>query len=424
MSATLGPARVDEAVAAAESIRSVNFFNGRLLTGDDLKREQLAQHERLARLGEAAGDGVVYGLEVAAAAGTSPARPVVTVQAGLAVSRSGVALELPRPIALSIARDRATQGSEPGGLFADCGPSAAGTYTAGAGVYVLVMGPAQKDEGRAQVSGLQDGVAPCNIAFSIEAIQFRLVRLAIPQADLTNENRLRNRVAYRMFGSSALTDVERDPFGPIVGEWGLLDQLRHGDLHDDEVPLATISWKAGVGIRFVDLWSVRRRVTRRAATADWPALTGERRAVEGEARFLQFQDQIRDRRHRARPEQVRATDIFERLPAVGLLPITASEAGFDVPTFFAGLKTRGPFFVPGPKLAALLRAALAFPPIDLSSGELIWLYTVRENLDATVAQDALDRPYAVFSSGFLPYAGEPQYDLSRWDFANYALRVS
>ena len=46
-------------------IRSVNFFNGRMLTGKDLSREQTARREADSRLGLAIGDGVAFGLEVA-----------------------------------------------------------------------------------------------------------------------------------------------------------------------------------------------------------------------------------------------------------------------------------------------------------------------------------------------------------------------
>ena len=45
-------------------IRSINFFNGRMLTARDLTREQSANREVTRRLGQAVGEGVAYGLEV------------------------------------------------------------------------------------------------------------------------------------------------------------------------------------------------------------------------------------------------------------------------------------------------------------------------------------------------------------------------
>jgi hypothetical protein len=416
--------RLDEPIIAGDSIRSVNFFNGRLLTGDDLRREQTAERARLARLGEAAGDGVARGLEVAAIAGSALDEPAVTVDAGLAVAPSGVVLELAQDTELSLVRDGPRPGSEPGGLFADCEPVAGGTYTAGSGVYLLAVGPASKGEGLAPVSGLHNEEATCNVAYSAEGVRFRLIRLALPADELADEARLRNRVAYRMFGTQELAGLERDPFGPAIADWGQVARLRETVLDDDEVPLATIGWKAAAGIRFVDLWSVRRRLVRGGASDRWAALAGERRTIEGEARLLQFQQHVAERARAGVPERVKALSVFDRLPPAGLLPIAGAGPGYDLPTFFLGVKTRGPFFVPAPRVLPLLRASLTFPPVELAQQELIWTYHVRENRDGSVAGDALARPYAVFASGFIPYAGQPQYDLSRWDYANYALHAS
>ena len=63
--------------------------------------------------------------------------------------------------------------------------------------------------------------------------------------------------------------------------------------------------------------------------------------------------------------------------------------------------------------------------MDLTSGELLWLYLVRENVQASAGPlGTAARPYLVFASGFLPYVANAQYDLSRWGFANYALRLA
>src|SRR3970282_1797040 len=75
-------------------IRAVNFFNGRLLTGEDLAREQTARREADRRLGLALGDGVARGLEVAEAKDQSYGT-AATVAAGLAINRRGQTLHLP-----------------------------------------------------------------------------------------------------------------------------------------------------------------------------------------------------------------------------------------------------------------------------------------------------------------------------------------
>jgi hypothetical protein len=415
---------IDELFVSSTALRSVNFFNGRLLTGDDLRREQTTQEARVQRLGRAVGSGVAEGFEVVATLGTSTkSRPVVTVSAGLALAPSGVALELSNDVDIALYRSQPPPGAEPGGLFGDCQPFAPGTYTAGAGVYVLTVAPAEQGEGRAEVNGLGNESAPCNIGLQAEALKFRLIRLALDVDELNDKEHLRNRVAYACFGSNELAGEVADQFGPVVVRYGLVDTLRGQTMTADEVPLATIGWSIDDGIQFVDLWSVRRRVTQPAGTETWPSLVDDRRRAEGEAMFLQFQKQILERRDLTWPQDVRATELFDWLPAAGLLPIESFTNGFDVPTFFDGLTTQGPFFIEGTRLGPVLQASLAYEPIDLASHELIWLYEVHENRDASVAGSGINRPYVVFTSGYVPYAANPQFDLAHWDFANFALPV-
>jgi hypothetical protein len=414
------PTRLEEAVTGG-AIRSVNFFNGRLLTGDDLRREQEAERARLARLGRAAGEGIAFGLDVAqAVTGSTAERPVVTVEPGLAVARSGLALELPVRTNVSLLRDHPPAGAEPGGLFADCQPFAAGTYSAGAGVYLLTIGPARTSEGLAAVSGLTNDPAPCNTALSVEAVKFRLIRLALSASQLTDTQHLRNVIAYRFFGFETLQDFVADPFGPVVREYGLLDQLRAGVLTPDEVPLAVMGWTAHDGIRFVDLWSVRRRIARARAIDDWAVFADDRRRSEAEAMFLQFQSQLADLLHEPNSAQVRATERFTLLPSCGILPLAGSaESGIDLDRFFDGLKVNEPAFVEGQKLRSIVLQAFESSPIDLGSDELIWRYVVRENQQQAVGKPQ-PQPYVVFTNGFVPYAADAQFDLSHWDYASYA----
>src|SRR6266540_868481 len=86
-----------------DGIRSTNFFNGRLLSGEDLTQERLARQALLAQLGRAAGDGVAYGLWVTShVGGSTGGAPAVTVGRGLAVNRLGQALELARDLDVSL----------------------------------------------------------------------------------------------------------------------------------------------------------------------------------------------------------------------------------------------------------------------------------------------------------------------------------
>src|SRR4029077_1296853 len=75
--------------------RSVNFFNGRLLTGEDLTAEQQANRVAHSLLGQAIGSGVAYGLEVAESSQLSQvATPVLSIKRGLAVNANGGTLLL------------------------------------------------------------------------------------------------------------------------------------------------------------------------------------------------------------------------------------------------------------------------------------------------------------------------------------------
>jgi hypothetical protein len=421
---------LDQPYVASTALRTVNFFNGRLLTGDDLSREQATQEALRRRLGRAAGEGIAFGFEVEEQHALSSRRkPVVTVTEGLAVTRSGIALQLDSDLDVALYRDAATasEGSEPGNLFADCQPNASGTYTAGAGVYLLTVGPKEEPEGRAPVNGLGNEDAICNVALEAEALAFRLIRLSVPPALLDEKDLLRNRIAHDCFGVKALNEVVVDPFAPAVTSYGLVDTLRTQTLTDDEVPLGVIGWSIDDGIQFVDLWSVRRRLTARAPQGDWASLVADRRRAEGEAMFLQFQQHILDLAVLdIDPPLVQAVDRFTHLPAAGLLPLhtSARPLGFDQSTFLAGLTTtdqpgKDPVFIEGAKLVDLLAESFRFSPIDLAREEAIRLYVVRENEEGSTSS-LHDQPYVLFANGHMAYRGDGQFDLSYWNNANHA----
>ena len=75
-------------------VASVNWFNGRLVTGEDLTREQQAgrAHPAPARAGWSAP--ASRAVSRCPAASASNARPVIRIEPGLAVNRQGHVLEL------------------------------------------------------------------------------------------------------------------------------------------------------------------------------------------------------------------------------------------------------------------------------------------------------------------------------------------
>src|SRR5262245_27316945 len=85
--------------------RSVNFFNGRLLAGEDLTTEQQTNRVAHNLLGQAIGDGVAYGLEVRESFRSSTTQsPVLTVTRGLAINRTGTTLMLESDTEVALVR--------------------------------------------------------------------------------------------------------------------------------------------------------------------------------------------------------------------------------------------------------------------------------------------------------------------------------
>ena len=402
-------------------IRSINFFNGRLLSARDLTREQSANREAERRLGRAVGEGIVYGLEVTKSLASTQEAPVVTVDAGLAINRIGQTLMLSAKTEVTLVR-RATQGSSNAAPFGECAPLQSGTYIAGAGIYLLTLAPAQGTEGRAVTHSLETSTSPCNTDTTVTAVQFRLIQLdqQISAAELLDQSRLQNLIAYKCFGVDTAGKFATDPFNADLEQYGLLDSLRPTWLTECEVPLAILYWTLVDGVKFIDLWSVRRRLSRRSADKTWPFLTSERTAREGEAMYLQFQSQLSELiKSGVTLSQVKAKDSFRYLPSVGLLPIGGS-AGFDYNTFFNQVTIRQPIFIEGAQLRPLFQEAFEYPPIDTSSGLVVWLYTVRENAQAALASAAPKQSYMVFASGHTPYRGEARYDVHHWNFGNFS----
>lgn len=281
------------------AIRTVNFFNGRLLTARDLSRVQSAAENADQRLGQVIGDGIAHGLEVNAP-NPQARSPGLRVQKGLALNRAGETLCLDATTDVTLVQ--APDATVATGGFTVCRPLAGGTYVAGAGVYLLTICSARATEGRALTSGLDDNAGKCNTDTVVRAVQFRLLQLDrfltpedfhdVTHARARGDHEIRNRVAYKCFGAAALAVFDAAPLSVDAREYDVLDALRAaGTLSDCDVPLAILYWTLSGGIRFVDAWAVRRRVTQ-----PWPAgpragMIGDRRMAEAEAMTLQFEAQ-------------------------------------------------------------------------------------------------------------------------------------
>ncbi|MCI0393439.1 MAG: hypothetical protein L0332_20190 [Chloroflexi bacterium] len=426
----------------AGGVRNTHFFNGRLLTAEAMRAEQEANRRQRQQLGQATGHGVVSGLAVEPPTLTAgPA--VVHVTAGLALNRLGQAVALAGDVDLALTPATITTPVE-AGLFTDCGVSGPTGSQSPAGVYILVVAPASGFEGKAPLHGLTDQGAAngCGNRYAVEGVRFKLVGLdinsltgistttrsqlatllATDDDDPARLSRLRNLLAHLCFGTEEVAGFAVDPFRRTGGvsafvRYGAVDAL---NLDDCDVPLALIHLTTR-GVRLIDNWAVRRRVAPAAPSALWPTVVGERRLAEAEAVFLQFQDHIRKliQDNPGTAGTLVATNYFRYLPPAGLLQVNAgSLPGITVSAFFSGTLYQDPQGIEGAQLPALLRATFNYPPVDLTQGEALWLYQVREN-DLAVTGGQAVQPYVVFTTGHLPLLGDGRFDMSRWNYFHF-----
>lgn len=411
-------------------IRNVNFFNGRLLTGKDMSREQAARREADARLGRALGDGVAFGLDAARDPLHDRAdAPVLRVKAGLAVNRAGQTLCLAADVSVALTRRFDAAGSAACEcVFADCSPIAGGTYVAGAGVYLLTIAPASTNEGRAPTNGLDPTNVRCNTDATVDGVQFRLLAInPLRFADLDPASpRFRNLLAYRCFGIEARDAAMIDPWREDPASYGLVDELREVGLGDCDVPLALVYWTAG-GLRFVDTWSVRRRLLGPDALRDHAFVARARRLVEAEAMCAQFQQQLGDLlAANATPALLSARTHFRYLPPFGLLPLQSGVLrGFGDAAFFDGVPRRSKSgsgqstpFIDARELGAMREQALAFAPTDLDAGEFLWVHRPWQPQRA-LAEGGAAQPLLAFACGLMPEFAIARFDMARYDYSNH-----
>mgnify|MGYP000294104769 CR=1 FL=1 len=395
----------------ADAIRTVNFFNGRLLTARTMDREQQARREADARIGLAMGDGIAAGLEVAFAGNTAPEnRPAATVEAGTAVNRNGHVLRLPARVTLALAEAPAPAADTIACLFGDCAPLATGDYVSGQGLYLLTIGPAFASEGRAEVSGMGNTAVYCATDATVEAVQFRLllVRPELFGGANPSDPDFRNRIAYHAFGVGVRRAWPADLRGSDPRGDDLIDVMRDYGLTDAEVPLALVAFTNN-GHSFTDCWSVRRPVFTRDEGSVFAGLAEPRRIGVGRAMFRQFQDEFAGL---ASPASVVARARFAFLPPVGFLPgfTESSAAGF-----FSGMTVRGPTHIDASAVEPLLRESFAAPAISTDSNHAVWLYQIAQTRMAGEA------PILIFANGHLPYRADARFNLSHFNYAHYAL---
>lgn len=396
----------------------VFFFNGRLLTAGDLRTEQDGRRHADLWLGQGCGDGVAYGLEVEEASVPGSANPVLTIKAGLAINRAGQALKLECDVPIALSSQPQAVGQVGDGCFGACAPaSASNIYNASSGLYLLCIAPAELREGKVQTSGLTSQGGACNTDVVIDTVQIRRISLDNELGDLPrgDEQKLRSSIAWRCFGGEQEQAFAANPFGLPPVTLGLVDGLRASKaITDCDVPLAIVYWSAA-GLRFIDLWSVRRPLTdRRNHSGPLGLWAGEATRSLGEMAWQQFQSQLAQIAPTQQKSFVAKTSL-QYLPAVGLVPIaeTGSETGFSASQFFAGLDVGVPLHLDAAWLPTLLQLSLQHAPLALATAQPPRLYQIHENVVAR-QQGQNWQSLLVFASCSLP-----PLDNARFGFAHY-----
>lgn len=457
-----------------QGILHTNFFEGRLLTAEDLRDQQNANREHDRRLGRAIGAGIIEGLEVELDNdhdGSDGDSAIVTVKKGLAINPQGEIIGLPNnDIKLALSRSLETVEVEQADFYTCAGPPGNQHLPSGVGIYILVMSPAATYKQRAPKSGITDNgfVKGCGSRYIQEGVQFRLVELStdalinldgnseatkvLLKEDLLNENnpvtksdlprlsKLRNILAHLCFGTEKLQNFAIDPFNTKNGQspylsYGALDALRDlEELNDCDVPLSLLYWTLD-GVAFLDLWSVRRNSFLSELSSALSLSTSPRSKAEAEAMFYQFQNHIDQLGFvHPNPSSIRAKDYFRYLPPAGLLQLKIknisrykSETFFNsfphrsIPEYqdsFKQFLEKSPSLMDGNAVLAVIQQSFKHAVIDVTDDVLIWVYYPWQQIQALKREQNVDE-YILFTVAYMSPVGIARFDISRWDFSNY-----
>lgn len=252
----------------AQGAARTAFFNGRLLSAEDLQREQALRAQGDARLARALGCGTVRGLQVNFTTGSAR----LQVSAGMGITPSGEVIEIGNlEVTLT-----AGGGSTRSGGFALCQGALTDLRAPGEGLYLLVLTPAWRPSGRA--STLLGEVGACNRNVELPSVRMRLVPLIRLDGN-PPAIEVRNRMAHALLDDS----------GARVG-W-LPSKRFTGGLGADDLPLAVVHLDAAARIDFADGPAAQRPLAPPpggAGDLPWPHSA----AVEMQAFGQQFAGQL------------------------------------------------------------------------------------------------------------------------------------
>lgn len=336
--------------AATSGAARTFFFNGRLLSAEDLKREQALREDGQSQLARLIGCGIAAGLEVSGDVGNSR----LSIAAGLGVTPSGLVIDIDT-LDLDLA---GSTGGVRGSAFATCAAAMANLASPAAGLYLLVLTPTWIGSGRAAT--LLGEVGACNRNVEQPAVRARLLAIVAPQN--ATEPTVRNLVAHALLAPddpaavlshAAAVDAPAGAFR-LTGWWPASTVPTLGA---DDLPLALLRIDQNAEVVWLDGAAARRRI------APPPGLAGDSfwrisHALEMEAFARQFVDQLADEAALLTKNQNAAgATAFAVLPPVALL----NKAQLDLLVAFFGASlalAKEPFAVDRGEFVQAMREGL------------------------------------------------------------------
>jgi hypothetical protein len=317
------------------------WFDGRFLAAHDLERDQTDFLCRQARLGRAAGFGVVHGLlvETVAAAGQPPDADSILIRAGQGITPGGGMVLLANDLTVRISDLMEEESLDVAFGLASTPAPVARTRS---GLYVLALRPVQFTANpiASYPAGVQ-GSAATQDGNVIEATAVCLVAFALPSG---------NADPAAQQGAAA-----REIFLQGGG----------GTLSASLLPVAMVCIQRGV-LAWLDPYLVRRE--------SGPEFAGLRFGVSGpatqQAFLLQYDAQLQQAvtalTQANQPARILATDYFQALPAAGRLPLASIDPAAATQAFFPPQTQVSLRVIPADELPAVIEDSLALPPIDLT----------------------------------------------------------
>lgn len=321
------------------------YFDSRLLTAEDLNRDQIYLDGRLREVGQALGYGILRGLEASLDTGDG----TITVNPGIGITRAGRVLELTRQLSIDLG-DRAALSELNNGRFRRIDRA----------LYVVVVRYSENGTDVAEAFPTDLG-SQRSFQYDVisEGVQLSLVRLPQP---LGNQNAVSLRAN-------------------LLREW-LGDNTAGGAVPEDGVALGVLAFSDDKP-QWLDTELLRQPLRAYNKAGDLQLDLARRY----ENVFSDLLDELSNR-------DFAASDYFRLLPPVGSLPKEAINPVTGRQGYFPENFNVWTAPVRASDIELLRAESMALPPIDLSLGEPIDIIVLAPLPNALYGQFAqrLERP--------------------------------